>query len=376
MSVIDNLVRRSDDVRKDVDLISLLAGLGEISTSAHNNIFGFDHLGLGSNIPLNSDNRGLVFFTRPRMNMSDNNMGLDRVFSRLLTPHERTYQRALRAILDPIGHKFNFPTPIVDERNAFIPLLSNNLITLNGWEDPTLNVYSSQEGIEKEAWAMGDDVVGVNRNFTLNATFRNIAGDPITLLIFLWIRYISQVYGGLMMPYIDSVISNEIDYQTRIYRFVLDPSRQYVQKVAATRASFPTASSIARAFDYTSDRPIIEESSTQISVPFQCSAGADYMDPITFEEFNFINQVFNPDMRDENRTTRMKLLSMREQPYFKNYVYPRVDPLTSRFEWWTPIEKYNQTMTAELTSQMVVDSDVEGLAKYTPAKTASSSFQI
>lgn len=352
----------SKDVRDDIDIISLFNGLGELSTSAHNNIFGFDHLGLNTNIPYNSDNRGLVFFTRPRMNLGDNNLLLDRVFARLMTTQENTYQRAIRLILDPIRQKVGTKSKLVDEKNAFIPLLSNNLISLTGWPDPTANVYQAPQGIEKESWSMYDDVVGVNDNFVLNANFRNIAGDPITLLIFLWMRYGNLVYDGLFMPHMDSVIENEIDYQTRIYRFVLDPSRQYVQKVAACRAAFPTATSIARAFDYSNDRPITEESASQISVPFQCSGGADYMDPITFEEFNTITQIFNPDMLDDVRTTRMKLLSMKESAAFKHHVYPRVDLLTNRFEWWTPKDYYEEVKGMNFKS-------TGGMIQYNPTST-------
>lgn len=343
MPDIDTLASDNKGIISDVDLISRHTGLGEITSSVHNMLYGVNHLGQRNPIPYNTDNVGLVFFTKPRMNLSDINLGLDRVFTPLLTNQANSYQRAIRAILDPVGATLDKSCPLVDNKTPFIPLLSNNLISLTGWPDPVALHYTSPEGPEKESWSMIDDVAVMNGQFTLNANFRNIEGDPITLLIFLWIRYAAQVYGGLFMPHMDSVIENEKDYETRIYRLMLDPSRQYVQRIAACGSAFPAAPSLGQAFNYNIDKPYVEDMASSIQVPFQCT-GVDYQDPITIEEFNFLSEVFNPDLQEGNRNTRMVEVPKRHLARFSNRGYFRINNQSSKLEVWVDRDEYHDTV--------------------------------
>lgn len=321
---------------KDVlDFISRTNGLGALTEAAANSIYGINHRGLGSPIPQNTDDQGITFFTRPRMNLSYDNLATDRVFTPLLTANDKSYQRAIRCILDPDSAKANNPvrSRLVDSANPFIPLLSNHLISLSGWPDPSFSFFTSKEGAAKEQWIMIDDVARNFGTYTLNATFRNIAGDPITLLFNTWTRYAARVYDGTMLPYPEMIVDNEIDYQTRIYRIVLDTSRQFVQKIAACGASFPTAVSLGTAFNYSNESPFSRETNAQISVPFQC-VGVDYNDPILINEFNALVQYFCVHMRDQYRDASMVKLQPGNLLFFNYYGYPRIDPLSMELQWW------------------------------------------
>ena len=355
----------NDALKRDIDLVSRTTGLGTLSESATDAFRGINHRGVGNPVPYNTDNHGLTFFTRPRLNLSYDNVSMDRVLTPLLTSEPYTYQRAIRLLLDPViagsdfvrsaratsdsrrleagefdtGRSIPLACPLIDTKSPFIALLTNNLISLNGWPDMNVATYTSKEGPMKETWSMVDDVAVYYQSFDLQASFRNIAGDPITLLFQTWLRYMSNVYVGTMLPYPDSMFENEIDYQTRIYRLVLDPSRQYVQKIAACGAAFPTAAPLGAAFNFAEDQPFVSDNAQQLSIPFRAT-GAIYNDPILIKEFNELVIFYNPNMRVENRAMRMKLLTREELLAFNYYGYPRIDPFTFRLEWYVPIEEY------------------------------------
>jgi hypothetical protein len=324
-------------LKDELNYLSRLSGLGARDETFNNEFYGINHRGFNSPIPMNTDGHGLVFFTRPRLNLSYDNLAMIRTLTPLLTSEEKSYQRAIRAYLDPEAYfdtKYvnQVKTPLVDRHNPFIPLLTNNILSLSGWPDNTLQSYTSTEGVMKEQWSMVDDSLRFLGTFDLQATFRNIAGDPITLLFQTWLTYMSAVYLGTIMPYPDMIVENEIDYQTRIYRLVLDPSKRYVQKIAACAAAYPTATSLGTSFNFSKD-DVYQTDSKQISIPLRC-IGAEYQDPILIREFNTIVQLFNPNMRDDKRDTEMVRLKPREFNFFNHYGYPLINPLDSELEWW------------------------------------------
>lgn len=343
-----------------VDYLSRHSGLGNLTEAFYNTFYGINHRGIGNPVPYNADSHGLTFFTRPRLNLSYDNIAQDRVLTPMLTSDEKSYQRAIRVMLDPDGawgrttlksgslseltSQQLVTSPLVDNKSAFLNILTNNLLSLNGWPDPTVGTFNSREGIMRESWSMVDDTARYMGTFDLTANFRNIAGDPITLLFHAWIRYMSNVYLGHMMPYPDMVLQNEIDYQTRIYRLVLSADRKYVTKIAACGAAFPTSSALGAAFDFTADVPIIQNNASQISIPFHC-VGVEYNDPILIKEFNTIVQIFNPDMMDDARPRTMRKIPREYLNYFNYYGYPQINLKNYELEWWVSNEDFNKMIT-------------------------------
>lgn len=340
--------------KDEIDLLARQSGYGSLTAAAADATYGINHRGgQGNASSYNTDATGLTFFTRPNLNLSYDNLAVDRVMMNLAIlredPAAPTYQRAIRTILDPQG-AFNrqVTSAIVDTNSPFIAILTNRLMSLSGWPDPVVSYFSSKDGTYKESWSMIDDVARNFGTFDLQASFRNTAGDPITLLFNSWIRYAALVYEGVMMPYPDCIVENEIDYMTRIYRLVLDPSRQYVQKIASTMA-FPTSSALGAAMNFTSTDTFSQDNAQQISIPFHCM-GAEYQDPIIIREFNDIVGLFNPNMNDTNRTSSGYVkLSKVELALFNYYGYPYIDPKTYELQWWVKAEDYaalkNQTIS-------------------------------
>lgn len=349
------------DVQSEIDKISRQSGYGRRQQAHTNTLYGLNLAGMrGNNVPHNTDNQGIVFFTRPRLNLTYDNLAADRVMTTLMANNgnRETIQKAVRAILDPISAgksetsggylaentgKDLVSSNLMDNSLPFIAMLTNHLISLSGWPDTSLDTFTSHEGINKEAWSMVDGQVRIYTTNDLTATFRNVAGDPITFLFNMWLRYASNVYTGRMVPYPDMILANEIDYQTRIYRFTLDPSRQYITKCASTIA-FPYAISIGGSMNYNTDQPFISDNAQEISVPFRC-IGFEYMDPIILHEFNQVMQMFNPDMVDPIGQGMHKLSPV-EWKYYNYYAYPLIDETSFELQWWVYSEDYDSLQSA------------------------------
>lgn len=328
--------------RGRIDQMGRESGFSDVYGSIGDVFRGIDHRNGGASYQKNNDHQGITLFTRPLLNLTYNNVLADRQLHPLLAEDTRHINRAIRLMLDPQLHKRNVRSDIFDDRQAFITILSGTLLNISGFPDLTLNAYTSPEGVRKESFSIVDDVAEINSAFDITASFANIAGDPITTLFQVWSRYMGNVYSGDMVPYPNFIVENEIDYQTRIWRIILDPTKRYVKKIGCANACFPLASPLGAAFNYTSDRPYNADSD-QISIPFRC-VGAEYNDPILFDEFNITVQYFNSQMRDENREILMHRLSDSEINVFNYRGYPRIDPQTLRLEWWITKEEYSQTI--------------------------------
>ena len=325
-------------VSDTIDQLLRAGGKTEV-TSAMTSLFrGINHRNQGNLVPANTDVSGLTFFTRPRLNLSYDNISVDRRFYPLLNQDTMSLQRAVRNLLDPIGGLSEArKTPIINNRNPFITILSNNLINLTGWPDVVVDAFTSNEGLNKEVYTMVDGYAKILGTFDLTATFKNIQGDPITLLFFAWTQYALLVQSGLMMPYPECIVENEIDYQTRIYRLVLDKSKRFVQKIAACGAAFPTANPFGSHFDFDATTPL-NQANNEISIPFKC-VGAEYNDPISIIEFNQTVKLFCPTMDEDRRATSMVLLQPNELNLFNYEGYPYITG-ENELQWWVEPEVY------------------------------------
>ena len=314
--------------------------LGSISNSIGETFYGISQRRQQSAVPINRDDFGLTFFVRPQLNLSDFNLRPERKFTPLMTLEPASIQRIIRCLLDPRLTEFNpaFKSPFVDQQNAFIPILTNHLISCTGWPDSTVNSFTSKEGVYKEQFGFVDSVVEEFGSFDLTTTYRNMSGDPISLLFSVWQRYCSNVFQGVMSPYPDYITNNELDYTTRIYRLVLDKNKRYVQKIAATGACYPISVPNGASFNFDSDKPF-NMSNENIPIIFKCF-GYTYCDDILIHEFNRTVQIFNPSMADEYITSNMVKIPFEALDLFKNKGYPKIDPKTYELNWYISKDEY------------------------------------
>lgn len=311
--------------------------IGSVERAVGNNLFGINHRQTPGMVPINKDSYGLTFFVRPQLNLQSDNVRNFRLFYSLLTSNDRSVQRFVRCVLDPrlsMDGNQTIESPFVDNYNPFISVLSNNLNSISGWPDIVVNSFTSKSGIYREEFSMVDDTVKNFSAFDISATFRNTKGDPIIYLFYIWVWYQSLVFEGTLVPYPDFIVENEIDYNTRIYRLVLDPEKRYVKKIAACGAAFPISIPMGEFFDYSSEKPFNDQTK-DFTVRFRCM-GAIYQDDILIKEFNDTVSIFNPYMRDQARELYLVKVHPSLLSYFNNRGYPRINPSNYELEWWVP----------------------------------------
>jgi hypothetical protein len=325
-------------------------GMGALGARFHDLLGGYNRTQQGSAVPANTDMQGLTFFSRPNLNLSYDNIMAMRQLSVMASNKPTSYNRIIRRMLwpDSIDSDISGDNNIFDNRQAFMPLLSNCLTNMSGWPDLTLHAYSTNEGMAKEVWMMNDSIAEINGRFTLDCTFENTLGDPISFTLFAWLLYIGGVYMGTkIQPAGYSIVQREVDYMTRIYRFVTDWSGRYIQKWASCGAAFPVGLSIGTSFNYSRETPY-NENNKQVQASFECVV-AEYNDPITLWEFNKLVVIFNPDMGDGKREKTMVHVSPEERKLFNYKGFPWInlqgDP---ELQWWVDKSEYDAVSKGKL----------------------------
>ena len=330
------------------DLFSMTA-IGPLKTAIGKNLSGFNHRQTPTNIPYNKDVQGLTFFTRPQLNLSGSNVRNIRKLYPLLNINETSVQRYVRCMLDPrlmLGNENRPPLncPWVRNDHAFIPVLTNNIMSVSGWDDPATPVFVSDRGNYGEGYAQVDGIVDNYEVSDMDVTFRNLKGDVIVYLFHVWQRYQSYVFEGLMVPYPDMLAENRIDYMTRMYRLVLDPTKTFVTKIGAIGVGFPIGVSMGQFFDFNEETPYNEQTK-EITVRFKV-IGKMYLDDILIKEFNEVVKIFNPMMKDGTREGVMQKIPMSLLQLFNHEGYPRVNPNNYELEWWIPNQQYVSVVNA------------------------------
>lgn len=320
--------------------------IGSIRQSITNNLYGINHRQIPNMVPTNKDRYGYTFFTRPQLNLTDGNLTNNRLFFPLLSKNPNSLHSYVRSMLDPRLGTTAIISNVTDNFNSFIPVLTNNLKSISGWDDLLLPTSTSPEGLYGESFSFGDGYLVNYKNFDLTASFANTRGDPIMYLFYIWLLYISAVFEGTMVPYADFILENEIDYTTRIYRLVMDQTNTYVRKIAATGAAFPIALPSGGFFDYTADSTFNNQV-TDISLRFRCM-GMIYQDSILVDNFNQVVGIFNSDMKAVNNGLSNNVTKIEPDllPLFNNRGYPRINPATSELEWWVDLDVYNDRLNA------------------------------
>jgi len=308
---------------------------GSIDKAIGNNLYGLNHQNTRGKIPVNKDNQGMVFFTRPQLNLRDNNLTNLRTMHNLLGDSTTSLQRYVRCMLDPrLAYMYNINSALVDPKMPFIPVLTNDALVVSGWPDVTMPTYVSKEGVRKEQYAMADGVTEVLNSYDLDVTFLNSKTEPITFMMQVWLNYMAGVFEGTMSPYLDMITENELDYNTRIYRIVLDETKRYVSKISATGASFPVNAPLGKYFDY-NQKEVYNMSTKESTIRFKC-VGAMYNDAILIRQFNETNAIFNGDIRAMMQGKSHNLIKIHHSVVhnFNNRGYPYINEDTYELEWY------------------------------------------
>lgn len=333
----------ADSISKySVDELFVASGIGSLDKAIGLNAAGINISQIPQPIPRSKESQGFVFFTRPQLNMQSDNLRNCRNMYDLLTSNPLTQEYMIRCLLDPRlggGYKYlntqapTYRTPLVQNDNAFIPFLTNNLNSITGWPEEAMTFQTSKPDVYNGVRTQPNGVIRNNGKYTVTANVRNVFGDPTIKMMHFWMYYMSAVSTtGELRPYADMEAYDYIDSNTRIYRIVLDPQKERVTKIFATGAALPSSNSVAAAADFNRETPYSEQTK-DLNLTFECD-GFIIMDPILVYAFNGTVQAFNPAMKDSLRDKNMVKLNRVTQKYFQGLGYPRINPDNNNFEWW------------------------------------------
>lgn len=315
-------------------------GFSHLDSALTSTMYGIDIFGTGSPAQQTHEQFGLTFFTRPMLNLSYDNITHDRTLVALGSKEKMSIGRYVRAMLDPLGQH---DCPLVDNENAFMPLLSNTIESLSGWQDPMLDTYQSPAGVKKESWSIGDSSNKVYGIMQLSSTYRNTRGNILGYLFHVWQTYIALEYEGVIDPYPEFIENFTIDYQTRIYRLILDQTRTYVQEIIACGASFPLANNAGARGNFNRSQVL----NTEVDMYNQSwqTMGAFYYDPGMMYDFNTTSGILRDGFNDDSKRLKLyRRLWPKEYKLFSYRCFPRIHPRTARLEWWVSRDLHRKVM--------------------------------
>lgn len=332
--------------------------IGSLDKALTNNARGINARQTVNALLPNQDHQGFLFVTRPQLNMQKDNLRNYAPLYGLLNNDPSSIGLAVRMLLDPrLGAGYNyaigpksahkFIPPIhchaVDNAMPFIPFVTNNVITSTGWADKVLPMTSTDPGLYKQTYSFVD---GISRNYgewDLTINLQNVKGDLSIAFFSALMDYASLIKEELMIPYPDYVMNNRTDFQMRAYRIILDKGKQKVTKIMACAAMTVTSVPYGMFGDFDRNVPFSEQTK-ELSFRFRCM-GQINNDPRLIYAFNGVGRAFNPGMADNLRGQYMTLIPYRYLSRFNNdLIYPRINPDTLAFEWWTYKNNYEKIM--------------------------------
>lgn len=318
-----------NDIFKENGGGSYLSPLGNI-------LHGIKILGNGIQLaPLADDTIGLMFMPRPVLNLSDENVSKSPRFAKLYKADANTLGGYIRGLLDyRVGRTYNHPA--LDNKNAWLPLLTNLLRKSDGFPDLELESTSGQPGIRQETYQWIEGILETNGLLTINQTYKNVKGGILPYLFSVWEHYIPEVRLGDhgMEPYFEAQHQNYWDFDTRIFHLFMNPNMVNIESIYMTIQSVPSThpqGSLA-SIDYEQNSRRGPGQDTYDIQFKSIGARADTFECI--DAFNGSTTFFNPDMKDGRREKVYRKLDPSEFLDHNFKAYPWINLNTMELEWW------------------------------------------
>jgi len=304
-----------------------------------NAFFGLNHRKAPTALPRNREQTPLIFITRPRLNLSSDNLRADRKFNSLAIGNRYSLARAIRCLLDPrLAPKGEITSPFVDNRQAFIPIFMETAQAVSGWQDIAAQTYNSPDGKMQESYGWIDGPIDIYRSFDIDMTMRNMDGNVSIYMLAMWIIYQAYVFAGIMVPYPPYVLARRRDFDSRIYSIVLKSDGYSLSQIMCTGASHPVAVSSAAAHNFEFGKTI-NTANDLVTCRFKCYGQLHY-DDIVIDQFNRAVRMTNGDMMDGYRENAMVKIPRDELFIYNHNGYPYINIDTAELEWWIPRDKY------------------------------------
>jgi len=331
------------DLNEFTKSASPYSGTSQAFTNA---MFGLNPSSSGLLLDRDTGFKALVFFTRPQLHLGFENCVMSNELNKLLTTEKNSVFTYIRAMLDPRLYysKENVKSDLVDPFNPFIPILTNTVTKISGWQDPVMDTKTTAEGNMKQQTVIADGTLELNRVFDLDMTFMNVKSTPVSSMLTVWLDYMDKVHKGQINPYIDMLIRREIDYMSRVYVIVLSGYGNKIKGIANTYAGFPITHNRAAFFDY--DR-FNQTQVPDITTRFK-NVGIEYDSYSAMLDFNKLLAAFNPrfaKMIDGDPNHGLIRVPDSLTDFVGYRLYPYIDIYNNELVWYTNEEDFEITET-------------------------------
>jgi len=327
-------------------------GFGGYGNSMFSVLKGINHRGSGDVVSPNLE-RCFVFFTRPELNFTDDNISGVRRLRHLLNNNPYSISNYVKSTLMP--HVITSTvrglepslsrSPFVEERSPFIPLKTNCLKSISGWPDELMNISDMAEGMRQQVTGIVDDTPNNYSQFDLTCSFINVRSSPLFVMLSAIRQYSTTASVGGLSPFPKVKAARYLDYTQRIYVLVMDESGINIRNAACTGAAIMKGLPTGAKFNHVNDGPLNPVDDT-IDVPYHCY-GVRYDDPIILENFNRIVRDYNPDFFNDlvdGMRGDYKLVPHEELDVFNFEAIPYLNTDTMQLEWYCREDRYNEIM--------------------------------
>lgn len=296
-----------------------------------NTLRGISVLGRGpAMMPLSDDTEGFQFVTRPKLNLTDDNISRSESLQSLMDCGPNSIGGFIRGTLDERWAAANNP-PTVVNRNPFIPCLTNYLKSTPGFNDLQFNIKTSDPGIREQVYQSIDSKLEENGSYTLSTTYYNPAPSIIPSLFRYWLSYISEVSCGdrQVAPRDKYLFGNRCDHDCRIYNLVLNKDGMYLENIFASCQSIPSTYAIGAlsAIDY-SNGIARAEGQDEFTMNY-ASVGMRFNEFGLINAFNDHSYLYNPSIRPETRNQYYREIEPDEMIEYGYAALPLLLPKTS-----------------------------------------------
>lgn len=330
-------------------------GYGGFGNKMFSLLKGVNHRGSGDVVSPNLEHAGYVFFTRPELNLTTDNIMAVRRLRYLLNDNPNGLPNYIRSTLMPHTITSTVPglegslarSPYVEERSPFIPLKTNTLKSISGWPDEIINISDYQEGMRKQVTGYADDIPNNYSQFDLTCSFINVRSSPIYAMLSAMRQYITTASIGGLSPFPKVRAARYLDYTQRIYVLITDENRIKIRLMACTGAAIMKGLPTGAEFNYSNESPVNTENET-IDVPYHCY-GVRYNDPIIVQNFNQIVKDYNPDFYkalENNRRGEYIRIPHNETEFVNFEAIPFINADTMELEWYCRESRYNEIMAS------------------------------
>ena len=333
-----------ENVKEAVEVLNRIymqGPYGKMDQVYANAFRGLNHRKAPTALPKNREQTPLIFMTRPRLNLSDDNLRADRKFNSLAMGGEESLARAVRCLLDPrLSMRGEARSPFVDNQQAFIPIFMECATSVSGWQDIAAQTFTAADGKMQETFGWVDGPVDIYRAFDIDLSLRNIEGNAAIFILAMWIYYQSYVFSGALVPYPQYILARRRDFDTRVYSVVLKSDGVTVSQVLCCGAAHPVSVSSAGAHNFEFGKTL-NDSNDVVTARFR-AYGQWHFDDIVIDQFNKAVEYANSDMQDGYRQLAMVKVPQDELFIYNHQGYPRINIDNAELEWYIPRANYKE----------------------------------